>query len=215
MRLSSVLSAYFLVFAVCSDDSSVQGDGDFVIASGTGRGSDGALTKCLSRSLDSGDSALIDDCPDNTEEPLGNGTEAVRDGTASPPVDTAPEDTTPATTSTTTPEDTGPQPTIGLSKGKLGEAGYWYEVRLSGFAPSSEVVVECHNSVDQDGFYSQSLHIDKHGTARDSTLCRTLEGPDHWVTASGIESNHVSWENPTTPEDTPRTTGPDPGHGPR
>lgn len=85
-----------------------------------------------------------------------------------------------------------PPPTISLSKGARATYGYWYSVVLSNFAPGSQVTVACHDSRDRN-FYTQTFTIGGDGRAADSTLCYSADGPDHWVTGGGVESNHVSW----------------------
>lgn len=85
----------------------------------------------------------------------------------------------------------GPK-TITLQRGGNAPAGYWYSVSLSGFSPGVRVVVNCHDSVDSN-FYSQTFTINTSGKAADSTLCYSGDGPDHWVTSPGVESNHVQW----------------------
>ncbi|HDH27129.1 MAG TPA: hypothetical protein ENH00_13210 [Actinobacteria bacterium] len=87
-------------------------------------------------------------------------------------------------------------PTIVLSQGETASAGYWYSVDLSGYEPGSTVTVQCHDSTET-GFWSQTLTIDTEGKAADSTLCYSGDGPDHWVTGGGVESNHITW-GPTT-----------------
>lgn len=86
-----------------------------------------------------------------------------------------------------------PSAQISLSQGAPAPAGYWYDTRLSGFSPGSSVTVTCRDSADPGGFYSQTFTIDGAGQAADSTLCYSGDGPDHWVTGGGVESNHVRW----------------------
>jgi uncharacterized protein (DUF697 family) len=103
----------------------------------------------------------------------------------------------PSTHDTTNPPPSSPeQPassSISLSQGGPAPFGSWYSVSLSGFAPGSQVTVTCRDSVDPEGFWTQTFAIDGGGTAGDSTLCYSADGPDHWVTSDGVESNHVSW----------------------
>lgn len=81
---------------------------------------------------------------------------------------------------------------IMLSRGAAASSGYWYSVVLSGFTPGSSVTVSCHDSKDSQ-FWTQPFTIGSNGQASDSTLCYSGDGPDHWVTGGGVESNHVGW----------------------
>ena len=84
-------------------------------------------------------------------------------------------------------------PRIELARGGAAPAGSWYNVTLSGFAPGSAVTLTCRDSADPGGFYNQTFTIDGNGRAADTTLCYSGDGPDHWVTGAGVESNHVRW----------------------
>ncbi|MEU5908448.1 hypothetical protein ABZ780_29260 [Micromonospora sp. NPDC047467] len=97
-------------------------------------------------------------------------------------------------------------PRIDLARGGAAPFGSWYNVTLSGFTPGAAVTVTCRDSRDPGGFYSQKFTIGGDGRAADSTLCYSADGPDHWVTGGGIESNHVSWGNapPPPPAGSPR-----------
>lgn len=92
---------------------------------------------------------------------------------------------------------------ISLSNGGAAPSGYWYSVALSGFAPGSTVTVTCHDSVDPQGFWTQTFTINSAGQASDTTLCYSADGPDHWVTGAGVESNHVSWSGGSPPPPPP------------
>ena len=83
-------------------------------------------------------------------------------------------------------------PKITLSRGAAASSGYWYSVVLSGFAPGSSVTVSCHDSRDSQ-FWTQTFTIGSNGQVSDSTLCYSGDGPDHWVTGGGVESNHIGW----------------------
>ncbi|WP_433532724.1 GDSL-type esterase/lipase family protein [Micromonospora sp. CA-263727] len=83
--------------------------------------------------------------------------------------------------------------TISLTRGGAATSGYWYSVTLQGFSPGSSVTVTCRDSVDPGGFWNQTFVIGGDGRASDTTLCYSADGPDHWVTGGGVESNHVSW----------------------
>ena len=85
-------------------------------------------------------------------------------------------------------------PQIFLSRGaQTGSAGYYYSVAITGFSPNSSVSLACHDSVDPQGFVTRSLTTNGSGAASSSTLCRSSDGPDHWVTGDGVTSNVVSW----------------------
>lgn len=86
-----------------------------------------------------------------------------------------------------------PPPAITIARGGPAPAGSWYSVTLSRFPAGSQVTVTCRDSVDPGGFWTQTFTIDAAGNAGDSTLCYSADGPDHWVTGGGRESNHVSW----------------------
>lgn len=81
---------------------------------------------------------------------------------------------------------------ISLSRGAAINGGFWYSVALSGFSPGSSVTVACHDSIDSN-FWTQSFTISGSGTASDSTLCWSADGPAHWVTGGGVTSNTVNW----------------------
>lgn len=110
----------------------------------------------------------------------------------------------------TTPRPTPTQPSAGqpagpriqLSRGGAAPQGYWYSVTLSGFAAGLRVTVACHDSVDRS-FHSQTLTIGADGRATDTTLCYSADGPDHWVTGGGVESNHVQWGGGAQPPPPP------------
>lgn len=96
------------------------------------------------------------------------------------------------TTSTGPAQTSAAHPRIELAQGDPAPDGWWYSVTLSGFTPGSSVTVSCHDSVDRN-FWTQTLTIGPDGRASDSTLCYSADGPDHWVTGGGVESNHVAW----------------------
>lgn len=87
-----------------------------------------------------------------------------------------------------------PTESLNLAAGGSAPAGIWYDFRLTGYAPGAVVTVTCRDSVDPGGFWTQTFTIGADGTAGDSTLCYSGDGPDHWVTSDGgRESNHVAW----------------------
>jgi len=115
------------------------------------------------------------------------------------------------------PTSSGPSPTqpsggqpanprIQLSQGGAAPQGYWYSVTLSGFTPGSRVTVACHDSVDRN-FHTQTFTIGADGRASDTTLCYSADGPDHWVTGGGVESNHVTWGGGAPPPPPPPAGG--------
>lgn len=117
-----------------------------------------------------------------------------------------------------------PAPVVSLAQGPTAPLGYRYAVTLSSFPPSSAVSLACFDSADPSGFYSFSLTTDASGAAFTSSYCFSNQGPDHWVVANGVESNHVSWDavtggGSTTPPGSttpvvPQTTPAPTVHGP-
>jgi hypothetical protein len=85
--------------------------------------------------------------------------------------------------------------TARLSQGRAATAGYWYGITLTGFAPSVGVSVTCYDSVSPGGFITFSLRTDASGSASSQASCFSGDGPEHWVVAGGIESNHLTWGN--------------------
>jgi hypothetical protein len=82
---------------------------------------------------------------------------------------------------------------VTLSQGPAAPAGYRYAVALSGFAATSTVSITCYDSVSPGGFYTFALTTNGAGAASSASYCYSGDGPDHWVTAGGVESNHVAW----------------------
>lgn len=64
---------------------------------------------------------------------------------------------------------------------------------LAGFPAGVSVTVTCHDSKDPGGFFTFILVTDAGGSASTQSQCYSGDGPDHWVIANGIESNHVTW----------------------
>lgn len=83
--------------------------------------------------------------------------------------------------------------TVGLSQGSPAPAGYWYAITLTGFAAGSSVTVTCFDSVSPSGFQTFTLTTNGSGAASTSAWCYSGDGPDHWVTAGSVTSNHVTW----------------------
>lgn len=108
-------------------------------------------------------------------------------------------------------------PSVSLAQGPAAPAGYRYAITLSGFAAGSAVGVTCYDSVSPGGFYTFSLTTDGGGSASTQDYCYSGDGPDHWVAADGVESNHVSWDGSSggggggggtpTPSPTPPPSG--------
>ncbi|WP_198348141.1 hypothetical protein [Plantactinospora sp. KBS50] len=84
-------------------------------------------------------------------------------------------------------------PMVRLARGAAAPKGYRYAVTLRGFPASSTISVTCYDSVSPSGFYRFSLRTDSDGGASTTNQCYSGDGPDHWVTANGVESNHVTW----------------------
>ena len=97
---------------------------------------------------------------------------------------------------------TGPQVAT-LSQGPAAPAGYRYRVVLTGFPSHASVSISCHDSVDPSGFYTFSLGTDGAGAASTESFCYSGDGPDHWVIANGVESNHVQWGGGVPPPSSP------------
>jgi hypothetical protein len=49
--------------------------------------------------------------------------------------------------------------------------------------------------------------MDGAGNAATASYCYSGDGPDHWITANGVESNHVTWGGSSSP---PPTSPPPP-----
>jgi hypothetical protein len=88
----------------------------------------------------------------------------------------------------------GPQAAIHLTQGPAAPSGYRYAITLSGFPAAANVSVTCYDSVSIRGFYTFTMHTDSAGDASTATACYSADGPDHWVKADGISSNHVTWQ---------------------
>lgn len=99
---------------------------------------------------------------------------------------------------------------VTLARGPSAPAGYWYAVTLRSFGPFSTVAVSCHDSKDPGGFRTFSLRVDGSGSGSSDRGCYSGDGPDHWVRANGIESNHVQW-GPGSSSPAPPPPAPGPG----
>jgi hypothetical protein len=98
---------------------------------------------------------------------------------------------------------------VSLAQGPTAPSGYRYTVGLTGFPSNSVVSVTCYDTVSPGGFFTFNLTTDSAGSASTQNECYSADGPDHWVVAGGIESNHVTWGGGlTAPAATaPPTTG--------
>jgi hypothetical protein len=96
-------------------------------------------------------------------------------------------------------------PTVTLAQGPTAPAGYRYAVTLAGFAPNTAVSITCFDSVSPGGFYTFSLTTDPAGSAYTASYCFSGDGPDHWVVAGGVPSNHVTWGSAPPPVVGPKT----------
>jgi hypothetical protein len=88
---------------------------------------------------------------------------------------------------------------VALAQGPAAPSGYRYAVSLTGFRPNDPVTVTCYDSVSTSGFYTFTLTTDGSGAASTASYCYSGDGPDHWVVADGVTSNHVSWGGPPPP----------------
>src|SRR5207248_9569144 len=89
-------------------------------------------------------------------------------------------------------------PKVTLAQGPVASgAAYRYAVTLSGFQANVNVSVECFDSVSPSGFYNFGLSTDASGNGFTQSQCYSGDGPDHWVVANGITSNHVQWSGTT------------------
>lgn len=114
--------------------------------------------------------------------------------------------------STTPPPNPSGSRSVLLAQGPPAPSGYRYAVTLHGFPGNSNVGVTCHDSVDPQGFFTFVMHTDGAGSAFTQNQCYSADGPDHWVRANGIESNHVRWgAGVVTPPPPPPTPPPTPG----
>jgi hypothetical protein len=96
------------------------------------------------------------------------------------------------------PPSYGPPPgslagTLFLAQGPAAPGGYWYAVSLVGYPALSAVAITCRDSISPGGFITFTMRTDGSGNATSTTGCYSGDGPDHWVSALGNESNHVSW----------------------
>jgi hypothetical protein len=96
-------------------------------------------------------------------------------------------------------------PVVTLAQGPAAPAGYRYSISLSGFPANTGIAVNCFDSVSPGGFYPFTLTTDGSGNASTASYCYSGDGPDHWVIAGGVESNHVTWGGTPPPPPPPQT----------
>lgn len=84
-------------------------------------------------------------------------------------------------------------PAVTLAQGPAAPAGFRYAISLTNFPANSSVTIICRDSVDPNGFYTFALRANGSGAASTASYCYSGDGPDHWVTANGVVSNHVEW----------------------
>ena len=114
-------------------------------------------------------------------------------------------------------------PNVTLARGPAYAGNvYRYAISLSGFPANTPISVECYDSVSPSGFFHFTMTTDGSGNASIQSECYSGDGPDHWVVAGGVTSNHVQWGGgstgnpppptpiPTTPPPTPIPTTPPP-----
>jgi hypothetical protein len=102
---------------------------------------------------------------------------------------------------------------VTLAKGpRVSNGIYRYAITLSGFPANTPVSVECYDSVSLSGFSPFTMTTDGMGNGFEQNKCFSSDGPDHWVVAGGLTSNHVQWgggsPTPQLPTATPAPTAP-------
>ena len=107
-------------------------------------------------------------------------------------------ETSSGSSTATSPPTTGgsgttPTPVVHLTQGPAAPAGYWYAVSLAGFAANTDVTTSCYDSVSPIEFRTFAVRTNGSGSASTQSGCYSGDGPDHWVVAGGITSNHVAW----------------------
>lgn len=99
-------------------------------------------------------------------------------------------------------------PTVTLTQGGAAVKGYWYSVSLKNFPAGASISMSCFDSVSRSAFRTFNLTVDGSGAASSHSQCYSGDGPDHWVLANNVESNHVSWSSSAV---TPVPESPQPG----
>lgn len=106
---------------------------------------------------------------------------------------------------------------VTLAKGPVYSGNiYRYAITLSGFPANTPVSVACYDSVSPKGFFHFTMTTDGSGNASTQSECYSGDGPDHWVVAGGVTSNHVQWGGGSTgnPQQPTPTATPEPPTGP-
>lgn len=112
------------------------------------------------------------------------------------------------------PQPPAPTPSVSLAQGPAAPHGNWYAITLGHFAGNASVSVTCYDTASPGGFKTFSLATNASGSASDSMWCYSGDGPDHWVKANGVESNHVSWGSGSAPAPAPNPVpAPNPASG--
>jgi len=88
-------------------------------------------------------------------------------------------------------------PSVSLAQGPVAPAGFRYAINLDHFAANRVVTVSCYDTVSPNGFYSFTMTTDGAGHAFTQGQCYSSDGPDHWVVAGGVQSNHAAWGGPS------------------
>lgn len=99
-----------------------------------------------------------------------------------------------------TPPGGGSAPVAGsvtVGQGPAAPQGFRYAISLSGFPANRVVEIVCRDSGAPAGFFSFKLTTNVSGAASTSSQCYSADGPEHWVTANGVESNRARWSGST------------------
>jgi hypothetical protein len=111
--------------------------------------------------------------------------------------------TTPSSRGTKRPEPPLSRAAVRLARGPSAPAGYWYTVTLQGFADGAQIPVTCYDSISPGGFKTFTVRVNGTGAGFAQRGCYSGDGPDHWVRAGGLESNHVRWTQAAPPPTPP------------
>ncbi|MGZ6973528.1 MAG: hypothetical protein ACXVKQ_06305 [Acidimicrobiia bacterium] len=82
-----------------------------------------------------------------------------------------------------------------VAQGPAAPFGYRYAVSLHGYVPNSAVGITCVDTQDPSGFYYFTLATDGAGNASTASYCYSATGPEYWVIAGGLASNHARWSS--------------------
>lgn len=80
-----------------------------------------------------------------------------------------------------------------LSLDAAATSGYRYAITLQHFPANADISVNCYDSKSPNGFFPFAMRTDGGGYAFTRSQCYSGDGPDHWVIAGGVASNHVTW----------------------